>query len=396
MNAAIRLLRCCRIEYLILAKDLQAFTARYPAADAPAGVYGDSLDDNGERIALVDRFGDTIFDFHYGDADAWPSRADGDGATLELRDAASVPATEPERTAYLEDPDQWRSSGLYGGSPRSDGSGPLAEVLVNEVLTHTDPPQVDAIELYNTTADDLEIGGWYLSDTSDNLRKFRIPDDTTLPRRRLSGVRRERLQRRRGRRPEQRSLRAGQRGRRRRLADAGRRLHADLLRGSRVVCRRRQRRVVRTLAQRRGRPVPHDPQHAERGQQRATRRTGDHQRGALQPRPGPRRRRPGVRRDLQPGRRDGRFDRLADSQGGRIRLCPRHDARSAVGVGRAVVRPGQTGQRRPRGGLPAGILRSTSRSCWSAASGANWTTAARRCSCSGPTIRRPARWIPST
>lgn len=58
---------------------------------------------------------------------------------------------------------------------------PLATVVVNEILTHTDPPLEDAIELRNLTASPLPVGGWFLSDDKDSPRKFRIPDGTTIP-----------------------------------------------------------------------------------------------------------------------------------------------------------------------------------------------------------------------
>ena len=53
-------------------------------------------------------------------------------------------------------------------------------VVINEVLTHTDEPATDAIELLNTSSDVLSIGGWYLSDSSQDLFKFEIPPGTTL------------------------------------------------------------------------------------------------------------------------------------------------------------------------------------------------------------------------
>jgi hypothetical protein len=56
----------------------------------------------------------------------------------------------------------------------------VASIVVNEVLTHTDPPLVDAIEFYNPTAAAINIGGWYLSDDSDNYQKYRIPNGTTI------------------------------------------------------------------------------------------------------------------------------------------------------------------------------------------------------------------------
>ena len=39
----------------------------------------------------------------------------------------------------------------------------------------------DAIELYNPTDRDIDIGGWFLSDSSGNLRKYSIPAATTIP-----------------------------------------------------------------------------------------------------------------------------------------------------------------------------------------------------------------------
>ena len=58
---------------------------------------------------------------------------------------------------------------------------PLTSAVINEVLSHTDPPLEDAIELANPTAAPLNIGGWYLSDSQGELKKFRIPDNTVIP-----------------------------------------------------------------------------------------------------------------------------------------------------------------------------------------------------------------------
>ena len=58
---------------------------------------------------------------------------------------------------------------------------PLGNIVINEVLTHTDLPLEDAIELYNTADSAVDISGWYLSDDRADLRKFRIPDGTVVP-----------------------------------------------------------------------------------------------------------------------------------------------------------------------------------------------------------------------
>jgi hypothetical protein len=66
-------------------------------------------------------------------------------------------------------------------SPAASNRLPIGTVVINEVLSHSDPPLEDAIELHNTTASPVDIGGWFLSDDADRLKKFRIPDGTVLP-----------------------------------------------------------------------------------------------------------------------------------------------------------------------------------------------------------------------
>jgi len=174
-------------EYLIVASNPDAFAVRYDTSGiVVAGKYQGSLNDAGEKLTLTDRFGQTLWSFDFNDSGEWPGRADGKGATLVLIDPNAVPQTEPERTEYLEDGASWRSSVAYGGAP---GADPVADlgIVVNEVLTHTDPQQleVDTIELHNTTGSDVDLAGWYLSDSwgsesnpnNGNYRKYRIPDD---------------------------------------------------------------------------------------------------------------------------------------------------------------------------------------------------------------------------
>jgi hypothetical protein len=58
---------------------------------------------------------------------------------------------------------------------------PLTNVIINEVLTHTDAPLEDAVELFNPTAFGVNIGGWFISDNASDLKRFRIPDGTVIP-----------------------------------------------------------------------------------------------------------------------------------------------------------------------------------------------------------------------
>jgi len=167
-------------EYAYVAGNPAAFKARYGAEHDVAGPYDMNLSNGGERITLCDIFGSVIADFTYGDSDdsGWPNRADGNGSSLELIDSTAVPLDPAERTLFLEASENWRSSSEYGGSPGVAGEGPRNDVLINEVLSHTDLPAVDSIELYNTTGEPINIGGWYLSDSNSPYKKFRIPNTT--------------------------------------------------------------------------------------------------------------------------------------------------------------------------------------------------------------------------
>ena len=59
----------------------------------------------------------------------------------------------------------------------------IGSIVINEVLAHSDQIADDWIELYNTTDDDINIGGWFLSDNNDddpNRMKYRIAEGTII------------------------------------------------------------------------------------------------------------------------------------------------------------------------------------------------------------------------
>ena len=175
---------------VLVGKSWSALELRYGSGllDVFAGEYALNLSNTGERITLVDRLGDPIADFTYDDYGDWPGRADGKGSSLELIDPWDVPQTEPARTDYLENGSNWRASSEYGGSPGFRGTGPIPGVVVNEVLSYPAEGGKDWIELYNRGPSDLDISGWYLSDSwgwawdpgSGDYKKFRIPDGTNI------------------------------------------------------------------------------------------------------------------------------------------------------------------------------------------------------------------------
>ena len=164
--------------FLLVVKDQAAFQAAYPsvAAGIILGDFQGSLSNNGENIKVDDPQGSTILEFTYNDNDPWPVRADGNGASLQLIDASSTPVDQFGKFYH------WQGSTEFGGSPGVPGTASLG-VVINEVLARTDPPVVesDSIELHNTTSVEVDIGGWYLSDSSANYLKYQIPAGTKLP-----------------------------------------------------------------------------------------------------------------------------------------------------------------------------------------------------------------------
>ena len=157
---------------IVVVKDLASFASRYDTngLNIAVGAFSGRLDNGGERLTLVDASGNIILSFAYGDSGDWPNRADGYGSSLEIIDP---------RGDY-DDPGNWNSSNEYLGSPGRPSLGPFPSVVINEVLTHTDPPLEDAVELYNPTTNSVDISGWYLSDDGAVLKKFRIPANTIL------------------------------------------------------------------------------------------------------------------------------------------------------------------------------------------------------------------------
>ncbi|MHC4544680.1 MAG: lamin tail domain-containing protein, partial [Planctomycetota bacterium] len=145
-------------ECVVVAKDQSAFEAQYGTSVNIAGQYTGSLANNGEQIRLQDAIGQTIMDFEY--EDGWRPITDGDNFSLTIIDP-----TNSDPNSWSEK-DSWRASVYRNGSPGSDDSGILPNpgaVVINEVMSHSNAGP-DWIELYNTSDEAINIGGWFLSD----------------------------------------------------------------------------------------------------------------------------------------------------------------------------------------------------------------------------------------
>ena len=93
--------------YLVLVRDPIAFSSAWPGV-VIGGVWTGLLDNNGERLQLMDAIGENILDFDY--EDDWYPSTDGRGCSLAVVDERAAP------DAWDRKP-QWRPGHVYRGTP---------------------------------------------------------------------------------------------------------------------------------------------------------------------------------------------------------------------------------------------------------------------------------------
>ena len=173
-------------DFVLIVKDATTFREQYGSGldDRIAGTFVDSsLSNSGEKIKIEDTWAGTIVEFEYSDARNWPQAADGAGHSLVPQDSAIA----QQRFGTLNVGGNWRQSTYIGGSPGAEDPTPTADIVINEVMAHTDYsnpayPDHDSndwIELYNSADSTIAYdSNWYLSDDSGNLKKWALPVGT--------------------------------------------------------------------------------------------------------------------------------------------------------------------------------------------------------------------------
>lgn len=158
---------------VLVVRNQAAFTARYGVGFSIAGQFTGALNNGGEALRLEDALGEKILEFEYNNS--WYPITDGLGFSLVIVNANAPWDTWGQKAS-------WRASGTLNGSPGITDPAPavFAPIIVNEILTHTDSPQLDALELFNPTTTNVNIGGWFLTDDFYTPKKYRIPTGTTI------------------------------------------------------------------------------------------------------------------------------------------------------------------------------------------------------------------------
>jgi hypothetical protein len=161
--------------YLAVCRDVAAATSFYGISNA-AGGFTQALDNGGETIELSNPQGAAVSSVSYNNRGRWPAGANGTGHSLSIRTPYSDPA----------DPDSWTLSVRFGGTPGADNAGgasppQTAPILINEGYTRDGGSGTRFIELYNSSVDEVDLGGYFLSDDFGDLTKYAIPESTTIP-----------------------------------------------------------------------------------------------------------------------------------------------------------------------------------------------------------------------
>lgn len=158
---------------IVLVSNPAAFAMRYGVREAVVGPFQGGLSAAGETLRIVDGLGRwvALAEFRTTDHPA----ADGLGFSLVTTEAAGSTGQVLA--------DGWRVSGEMGGSPglADPAQADVAPVVIHEVLTHTEPPLLDGIELRNLGERPAAVGGWWLSDDRERPFRYRIPEGTVIP-----------------------------------------------------------------------------------------------------------------------------------------------------------------------------------------------------------------------
>ncbi len=172
--------------FIVIVEDAVRFAACYQSPSSPyyypgirvAGEWAGALSTSGEDVEVRATNNTVVASFEYSTSKPWPSRADGEGSSLELIAPLALPIQQPERDAALSSASSWQASALYQGSPGRLGATEKS-LVINEVLSHTDAEE-DWIEIFNAGASSVSFANLYISDDYEQPCKFLAPEEMEL------------------------------------------------------------------------------------------------------------------------------------------------------------------------------------------------------------------------
>lgn len=157
-------------ERIVIAKDDKVLWRRYQGLSI-FGDYSGKLANEGEAILLIDGSGTIRDSVEYASNEPWPQFPNGKGGSLVR--------TIPIENGRLRS--AWMQGRIVHGTPGGEPDVELGPIVINEILAHTDVPFEDAIEIKNVSSQSVNVQGWFLSDSLSELKKFRIPNSSSIP-----------------------------------------------------------------------------------------------------------------------------------------------------------------------------------------------------------------------
>jgi len=160
--------------YLVVARVPADVQSHYGISGVLGYGLTNTLSNFGAPLRLLNKEQAVLLEIPYSPLSPWPVAANGTGHSLFLA-----------RPSYGEGfPQGWAISESVDGTPgRGEAfrANPLRAVVINEFLAHSESSAVpDYIELYNHSAQPVDVSGCVLSD-NPLLNKFVIPPGTILP-----------------------------------------------------------------------------------------------------------------------------------------------------------------------------------------------------------------------
>lgn len=157
--------------FLVMAASSQSIQAVYGITNV-MGPYTGSLKKS-ETLQLLDEQTNVLLTVPYADNYPWPVAAEGTGHSIVLANPS-----------YGEgDPRAWDISDVVGGSPgamKCYRPNPLRNVLINEILPHSENPAVPQfVELYNHSTQSVDVSSCILTD-DPSTNRFVIPPGTVI------------------------------------------------------------------------------------------------------------------------------------------------------------------------------------------------------------------------
>ena len=167
--------------FLVLAKDKYAFAAAYGGTNIVFDQFGGSLDPVADTLTIFKPAGITnevVDRVRYETTPPWPSPTNGE--SLQLVDAKQ----DNSRVA------NWATTSGSPGAPNSVAATlpVFPSIWLNEVEAENISGPLDNVnehdpwvELYNSSASDFDLTGYYLADNYTNVTQWEFPAGTSIP-----------------------------------------------------------------------------------------------------------------------------------------------------------------------------------------------------------------------